>query len=144
MTPRSLFCESLSEAERHKYIESEKARRDLGPEAIEDWQRRFWTQWLRHRWVEHLMGDVCWEEFDDWRLGRLPALFGGHAGLLGEVIELVRRGGENADIVWWAATGRRDIGTVVRMLTELRLNEIRCCRGCLDFVGLAVEEALAP
>ena len=133
MTQRSLFREALTEAERHKYLESEKAGRDLGHAAIDDWQRRHWTIWLRHRWMEHLLGVQCWEEFDRGRFGQLRALFAAEASLLDEVVVRVGRGAENADILWWAATEKRDIRTVVRMLIELRLNEIRCTRHCFAF-----------
>jgi len=133
MQPRSLFQEALSEAQRHKYLESEKVGRDLGRTAIDDWQRRHWTIWLRHRWLEHLLGAACWEEFEGWRFGRLHALFSSRQSLLDEVVDLVRRGGENADILWWAAREERDISAVIRMLIELRLNEIRCTRRCFAF-----------
>jgi hypothetical protein len=129
---QSLFQEALGEAERHKYLESEKAGHDLGQSAIEDWHRRHWTIWLRHRWLEHLLGTTCWEEFEPERFGRLRALFGAHARLLDEIIERVRRGAENIDILCWAAVERRDMDAVVRMLIELRLNEIRCTRYCLS------------
>ncbi len=138
MKPESLFREALREAERHKYLESEKARRDLGHAAIDDWHRRHWTIWLRHRWLEHLLGTRCWEEFETRRLGRLRALFPGQEALLGEITGLVRRGAENADILWWAARQRRDLPVVIAILTEVRVNEIRCSRQCFlfaDFPG---------
>ena len=134
--PENLFREASQEAERHKYLESEKAGRDLGPAAIEDWQRRHWTLWLRHRWLEHLLGVACWEEFEPERFGRLRALFGAHARLLDEIIDRVRRGAENIDILCWAAIERRDLSAVLRVLTELRLNETRCTRHCIDFSRL--------
>jgi len=43
------------------------------------------------------------------------------------------RGAENIDVVCWAASERRDMDVVVRMLVELRLNEIRCTRACFAF-----------
>ena len=133
MQANSLFEEALAEARRHKYIESQKAGRDLGTEAIEDWHRRHWTIWLRHRWLEHLLGERCWQEFEPWRFGRLKALFATHAALMEEVTEMVRRGAENMDILWWAAREGRTLAVVVRMLIELRLNEIRCTRSCFAF-----------
>lgn len=133
MKPESLFREALAEAERHKYLASEKAGHDLGPEALDDWHRRHWMIWLRHRWLEHLLGLRCWEEFEPWRFGRLAVLFAGHAALLAEIAELVRRGAENADILWWAAKQRRDLDAVVSILTEVRINEIRCSRQCFIF-----------
>ncbi len=135
--PESLFREALREAERHKYLESDKAGRDLGHAAIDDWHRRHWTIWLRHRWLEHLLGLRCWEEFDPWRCGRLCALFPHHEALLSEIASLVRRGAENADILWWAAGQRRALAAVIEILTEMRVNEIRCSRRCFPFADLA-------
>lgn len=131
--PRSLFQAGLEAAKEYKYLESEKAGHDLGPGAIDQWQRRHWTLWLRHRWVEHLLGESCWEEFEPERFGRLRSLFATRAGLLDEVIDQVRHGGENIDILCWAVVERRDLETVERMLCELRLNEIRCTRACFAF-----------
>jgi len=130
---QSLFAKARREANQHKYFESQKAGHDLGHDAIEDWHRRHWTVWLRHRWVEHLMGTACWEEFEPQRFGRLKNLFASHAPLLDEVIEQVRRGAENIDVLCWASAERRDLPTVIRMLIELRLNEIRCTRFCVEF-----------
>ena len=135
MTPDSLYQKAQEEADRHKYLESQKAGHDLGPAAIEDWQRRHWTLWLRHRWIEHLLGLACWAEFDPEHFGRLTALFGARRDLLDHVAEMILRGAENLDIIWWAAFERRDLATVLRILTELRLNDIRCSRHCIDFVS---------
>ena len=140
MESRSLFQKALRAAEEYKYLESEKAGQDLGPGAIDDWQRRHWTIWLRHRWVEHLLGETCWEEFAPERFGRLRALFAAHVRLLDEVIERVRHGAENIDVLCWAAAERRDLAAVVRMLCELRLNEIRCTRACFAFAHLRTKE----
>jgi len=141
---QSLFREAVVEAQRHKYLESEKAGHDLGPSAIEDWHRRHWTSWLRHRWLEHLLGTICWEEFDRARFGRLPAHFGNHATLLEEIAEMVRRGAENIDVLSWAASHGRDMEVVTRMLIELRLNEIRCTRECFAFAKLSPDQDLPP
>ena len=131
--PRSLFKYGLVEAERHKYLESEKAGRDLGTAAIDDWHRRHWTLWLRHRWLEHLLGTICWEEFDPALFGRLETDFADRKELLDEVVRRVRRGAENIDVVWWATAEQRDSAAIARMLVLLRLNDIRCTRFCFAF-----------
>lgn len=130
---RSLLEASLEAAREHKYLESEKAGRDLGLGAIEEWQRRHWTIWLRHRWVEHLLGESCWEEFEPERFGRLRTLFAARAALLDQVLAQVRHGAENLDILCWAVAERQDLDSVQRMLVELRLNEIRCIHACLGY-----------
>jgi len=134
MAHESLFLEAVAEAERHKYLESERVGRDIGTDAIDDWQRRHWTLWLRHRWLEHLLGIRCWEELDAGRFGRLRSLFPDHEALLAEIADLVRRGAENADILWWAAkTHLSELPLVESILTEVRINEIRCSRHCFIF-----------
>ncbi len=139
VTPDSLYHKAQEEADRHKYIESQKAGHDLGPAAIEDWQRRHWTIWLRHRWLEHLLGVACWQEFEPERFGRVGTLFAAHRDVLERVAEMIRGGSENLDIIWWAARVRHDLPTVLRILTELRLNDIRCSRRCIDFGSLMGE-----
>ena len=41
--------EQRAEIQRHKWIESEKAGRDLGEEAVRDWIHRFAASWRFHR-----------------------------------------------------------------------------------------------
>jgi hypothetical protein len=136
LSPKSLFERARAEANRYKYLESEKAGHDLGQRAIDDWHRRHWTIWLRHRWLEHLMGVTCWEEFEPESFGRLIPLFQAHRKLLDRVAEMARRGAENIDVLTWAAGQHVDIDLVVRMLIELRLNDIRCTRHCFAFARL--------
>jgi len=45
-----MLAEQREEILRHKWIESEKAQRDLGSEAVLDWIRRYAAQW--RRWYE--------------------------------------------------------------------------------------------
>src|SRR5215471_4040560 len=52
------------EANRYKWIESEKAGRDLGEWAIRCWVKMHWNGFLRARWLEHLEGRTYWIELD--------------------------------------------------------------------------------
>src|SRR3954447_3604198 len=63
------------EAERHKWIESEKAGRDLGEWAIRCWIREHWNGFLRERWLEHLQGRNFWIELDHDDFGLLQRAF---------------------------------------------------------------------
>jgi hypothetical protein len=45
-----MLADQREEILRHKWIESEKAQRDLGSEAVLDWIRRYAAQW--RRWYE--------------------------------------------------------------------------------------------
>lgn len=49
----------------HKWLESQKAQRDLGRSAIEDWLHRHWIKFVRERRREHLNGEQRWREFED-------------------------------------------------------------------------------
>ncbi len=104
------FAESFlpmawAEIERHKWLESEKARRDLGHQAIEDWLRRFWWLFCRWRRFEHLEGERCWREFNDldFALLRKVAM---ERELLEAVIKRMKGDGthlhDNLEIIFWA------------------------------------------
>jgi len=62
MAAQSLYQRYREEVERHKWIASEKAGRDLGEQAIRDWRDMYWREWCRARLAEHLAGTVCWRE----------------------------------------------------------------------------------
>jgi len=129
---KSLFHHAWREAERHKYLASMEAGEDLGDRAIDEWQQRYWTLWLRHRWLEHLLGDECYKEFDPELLGVLSRRFGS-LPLLREIVDQVRGRAENADVFAWAIRELRHIPPVVAILTEMRVNDIRCTRFCFGF-----------
>ncbi len=63
------------EAQRFKWIESEKAGRDLGETAIRRWIGEHWNGFLRHRWLEHLQGKTFWIELDQGDFGLLRTAF---------------------------------------------------------------------
>jgi hypothetical protein len=124
---QSLFDCARVEADRHKYLESEKAGRDLGLPAVHDWHERFWTIWLRHRWLEHLLGEVRYEEFNPDLFGALLDQFGASA-LLEEIADRICHGAENVDLLLWAARERRDLDLAMRILKVIGINQIRCRR----------------
>ena len=61
----SVYRESRDEAERHKWIESQHAGRDLGEVAIRQWVQQHWNGFLRARWLEHLEGKHTLDETID-------------------------------------------------------------------------------
>ena len=60
----SVYQHGELEAQRFKWIESEKAGKDLGESAIRSWVRHHWHGFLRERWLEHLQGRRYWIELD--------------------------------------------------------------------------------
>src|ERR1700730_6454986 len=82
------------EAERHKWIESEKAGRDLGEWAIRCWVREHWNGFLRDRWLEHLQGRTFWIELDHDDFGLLQRAFR-DSMLIDSILEHLKEGQEN-------------------------------------------------
>src|SRR5215472_6200755 len=71
----SVHDQGEQEAKRYKWIESEKAGRDLGEWAIRCWVREHWNGFLRARWLEHLQGRTYWIELDHNDFGLLQREF---------------------------------------------------------------------
>ncbi len=120
--PRSIYESSYLEALRHKWIASEKAGKDLGEAAIAQWLEEHWKGWCRERWLEHLMGKACWIEFDRREFAALKDRFRGESALLARVLEKIRCGAENLDIILWASELRLDIRQVIDILVIADIN----------------------
>src|SRR5215467_12645150 len=90
MEKSSVYADAEQEALRYKWIESEKAGRDLGEEALRRWVRRHWSGYLRSRWLEHLQGKRFWIELDRGDFGLLQRRFQEHAVLLDRVLDRLK------------------------------------------------------
>ena len=75
MDRASVYAAAEAEALRFRRIESEKAGRDLGEEAIHRWVRLHWYGYLRVCWLEHLHGTRFWVELDRGDFGLLQREF---------------------------------------------------------------------
>jgi hypothetical protein len=121
------------EADRHKWIESEKAGVDLGETAISCWIKKHWNGFLRHRWIEHLYGERFWHELRHDDFGLLRRAFQGSA-LIGPIMGFLKDGQENLDILNWAIDrrlSRHDTDEIIAILTTLDINSRRLeCRLC--------------
>jgi hypothetical protein len=116
------------EARRFKWIESEKAGRDLGEMATRTWIRRHWNGFLRHRWLEHLEGKMFWIELDQGDFGLLRTAFQA-SPLIDPILEHFKHGGENLDIIIWALKNRLPMSEVIEILETLDVNSRRIeCR----------------
>ena len=67
----SLYEEALREADRFKWLESERCRHDVGHWGKQEWTRRHWATFLRSKRLEHLYGQRRYVEFEDESFGRL-------------------------------------------------------------------------
>ncbi len=121
----SLIEAAYHEARRHQWIESQKQSCDLGDTAFRDWYRRYWWSFLRHRHIEHLMGECHWREFDRASYGRLHGLLDTFGVLAEDVIEQYRVGRENLDIVNWALHYGCDMDDLHECLVQINMNDAR-------------------
>lgn len=124
----SLTAHALHAIERHKWIESERAGRDLGMSAVEDWLQRFWTGWARARLIEHLYGWRCWGAFDEDDYGLLHRSSVEHhvpADILAHVAEILATGGENLDVINWALSRGHPLDGVLWLLDRIDINAKR-------------------
>jgi hypothetical protein len=121
----SVFVEGEKEALRFKWIESEKAGRDLGEDAIRRWVKDHWWGYLRARWIEHLHGLRFWMELDRNDFGLLLREFTSHELLLDRILDRVKSGQENLDIILWAQDWRMPTDDVLHILERLDINSRR-------------------
>ena len=112
------------EAQRHKWIESEKAGRDLGEWAIRGWVREHWNGFLRDRWLEHLQGRTFWIELDHNDFGLLQRAFQDSL-LIDEILDQLKTGRENLDILNWAIDNDQPMEEVLEILEALDINSRR-------------------
>jgi hypothetical protein len=127
----SVMVEGRKEADRHKWIESEKAGRDLGEGAIRCWVRKHWQGFLRERWMEHLSGRAFWIELDRGDFGLLKRAFQEpqKALLLDRILDRLKCGKENLDIIQWALAWKINTDDVIHILESLDINSRRiACR----------------
>lgn len=125
-------CERLSvyvdwerEALEFKWIESEKAGFDLGEGAIRRWVQLHWCGYLRARWLEHLQGRRFWVELDRGDYGLLQREFRECPCLLDRILDRLKAGKENLDIIQWAVDWNIDLNSVCRVLEALDINSRR-------------------
>jgi hypothetical protein len=121
----SVFDESDRESDRYKWIESEKAGHDLGEQAVRRWVREHWWGFLRARWIEHLEGKQFWKELDRGDFGLLKKTFHQEKLLLDRVLDRIKAGQENLDILCWAHEWGIPIQPLIEILETLDINSRR-------------------
>ena len=109
------------EALQFKWIESQKAGHDLGETAIRTWIGQHWRGFLRHRWLEHLQGKTFWIELDHHDFGLLRRAFQA-SPLIDPIIDHLKQGGENLDIIQWALEAGIPMSEVHEILLALDVN----------------------
>ncbi len=125
MDKASVYTESEQEALKFKWIESEKAGRDLGEDAIRRWVKHHWWGYLRARWLEHLHGKCFWVELDRGDFGLLQREFHDNTLLLDRILDRLKAGQENLDIILWALSWGLPMSPVIHILEALDVNSRR-------------------
>jgi hypothetical protein len=121
----SVYADCEQEAAKFKWIESEKAGRDLGEAAIRRWVKEHWWGYLRARWVEHLQGKRFWVELDRGDFGLLQREFHDNTLLLDRILDRLKDGQENLDIIIWANVWHIPVDPVIKILEALDINSRR-------------------
>ena len=98
----SVIFAGTQEALRYKWIESEKAGRDLGEAILRHWVREFWWPFMRERWLEHIQGKRRWAEFNCVDFSFLKREFHDDALLVDRIVDRLKAGKENLDVILWA------------------------------------------
>lgn len=125
MERSSVYTDCEQEALRFKWIESEKAGHDLGEAAIKRWVQIHWWGYLRARWLEHLEGKKFWVELDRGDFGLLQREFQDNSLLLDRILDRLKAGQENLDIILWAQDWGLPVDLVIDMLAALDINSRR-------------------
>ena len=121
----SVYVDCEQEAQRYKWIESERAGHDLGESAIRKWVQHHWWGYLRARWLEHLQGKCFWVELDRGDFGLLQRRFHENEVLLDRILDRLKAGQENLDIIIWALDWGLPLGPVREILEMLDINSRR-------------------
>jgi len=123
----SLYAEAHREAERHKWIESERHGRDLGEGAIRDWYHRHWPRYCIRKRLEHVRGMRGWQEFGHEAFGCIYALIVTGDLLADRILDRIDAGYENLGVLNWAIDWGMPIERVRDILGQIDVN-----RGRLD------------
>ncbi len=121
----SVYIESESEINDFKWIESERVGYDLGEAAVKRWVNQHWRGYLRARWLEHLQGTRFWIELDRGDFGLLQKSFAQDRDLLQPILDRLKSGEENLDVICWAESNHIGTEPVVRILEALDINSRR-------------------
>ena len=125
MEKSSVYVDGEQEALKYKWIESEKAGCDLGEDAIRRWVKCHWWGYLRARWLEHLQGKRFWVELDRGDYGLLQRRFHDNSLLLDRILDRLKNGQENLDIIQWALNWGISTKAVREILEALDINSRR-------------------
>lgn len=130
----SMMLRAMQDCRIQKWIQSRDAGHDLGEDFVIRWFRENWRRWYRQRWVEHALGQVKYEEFDDVLFGHAKRMKY-DTKLVENILSQLANMGENLMIVVGAARSlprnasfedvKNQVNLVKAILNELNINEYR-------------------
>lgn len=123
-----LFAQAAEEIARDAWIQSEKAGCDLGEGAKHRWLDQYWARFFRARFFEHLHGTKYWSVFAEKDFGMLKREFQDDQLLLERIVDRLKDGRENLDIINWANTFNLPADRVHAILLRININQ--CLRVC--------------
>lgn len=85
----------------HKWLESEKAGRDLGVDVEREWISTHWRTYCCSRLVQHMRGDAFFDEYGAESFGIFSQSCDEPLALLDAVLEKIQQGAENLDLLCW-------------------------------------------
>lgn len=135
MEKASVYVDGEQEALKYKWIESEKAGYDLGEDAIRHWVKCHWWGFLRARWLEHLQGNRFWVELDRGDFGLFQRRFQDQTLLLDRIVDRLKAGQENLDILLWALDWGLHLPQVRDILEALDINSRRLANRFEPVIG---------
>lgn len=89
------------------------------------WVRDHWCGYLRAKWLEHLQGTCFWVELDRGDFGLLRTQFQSQRHILDPILDRLKSGQENLDVLLWALAAGLPVETVVQILEALDINSRR-------------------
>ncbi|MFM8271317.1 MAG: hypothetical protein ACKODX_03190 [Gemmata sp.] len=122
---KSVHRECIEEENKYRWLESEKVGYDLGEGCVKRWVKDHWTGYLRARWVEHLQGKCFWIELSGHDFGLLLRDFKEQTELLNQILNQLKAGAENLDVITWALNNNVPLEPVNEILEALDVNSKR-------------------
>ena len=96
-----------------------------GSTAYKNWKCTHWWRWCRDRLIEHLSGTKYWSELDLKDYGLLNRDFHPNHELAMIIVNKIKSGGENLDIIFWAQDTGQNMKDVIEILHLLDINSRR-------------------
>lgn len=118
----SVYADSEQEISKFKWIESQRAGRDLGEEAVRLWVVQHWSGYLRARWIEHLQGTRYWTELDSGDFALLQRECADRLPVLNAIVDRLKIGHENLNLLLWASECNISRELILDILERLHIN----------------------